>query len=232
MEDDDKIQYAIDNTEVLRPPKQSLATFGTSDINYYLVTEPVYTELMGGGDETVIREGRVTAARPKIITPSYLMNLFEGFEHGSEFAQYMIRKYGPHEPGLLYQYKNEPKKVTIVSDPLFEVVRKLNKMIDSKGDPLAAIIKGVDEVWDVSLMKFVHDITAGSLYTNVMELGGRGLLDIDGSGIPRDARDRIEELFEQIRRGEAEPFELKTELDRWGLFEEYEDRFFRLFRRW
>ena len=35
-------------------PQRRLATFGTTDIYYYLVTEPVYEELMPGGEETVI----------------------------------------------------------------------------------------------------------------------------------------------------------------------------------
>jgi hypothetical protein len=54
-------------------------------------------------------------------------------------------------------------------------------------------------------------------------------LNTDAQGVPADARLRIEELFRQVARGEREPRELKEELDRWGLFDEYEDRFFTLF---
>ena len=159
MDTDEKIQYALEHTEVLRPPKQRLATFGLTNMYYYLVTEPVYAELLHKVEETVIREGRVIAERPKIVTPSYLVNLFEGFQHGREYAEFIHRKYGAHEPGLLYRYRNEPGEVNIVSSPLNEVVDTLNQRIDQKGDPLSAIIKGVDEMWDVSVMKFIHDIT-------------------------------------------------------------------------
>jgi hypothetical protein len=231
MDAEKEMQYAIEHTEVLRPPKQALATFGTSNICYYLVTEPSYAELTGVGDEMVIRQGRVIAERPQIVTPSYLVNLFEGFEHGKEYAQFMLRKHGPHEPGLLYRYQNELKETNIVSSPLVEVVNRLNEILDKEANPLSAIIKGVDEMWDVSLMKFIHDFTRSSLRSNVMELGRRGLLDIDGRGIPAEARITIEKLFEQVRKGERQPYELKLELDRWGLFEEYEDRFFQLFHR-
>ena len=62
-------------------------------------------------------------------------------------------------------------------------------------------------------------------------MGRRGLLGIDAAGVPADARVRIDELFEMAAKGEFEPRELKSELDRWGLFEEYEDRFFNLFKR-
>jgi hypothetical protein len=39
MEIDERIQYAIKRTEVLRPPEQSLATFGSTNVYYYIVTE-------------------------------------------------------------------------------------------------------------------------------------------------------------------------------------------------
>ncbi|MBM3149372.1 MAG: hypothetical protein FJZ88_05000, partial [Chloroflexi bacterium] len=60
MEVDERIQYAIERTEVLRPPQQSLATFGATNIYYYIVTELVESA-------NVVREGRVIAARPKIV---------------------------------------------------------------------------------------------------------------------------------------------------------------------
>ena len=50
-------------------------------------------------------------------------------------------------------------------------------------------------------------------------------------GIPVDVRQRIEGLFDSVLRGDYEPYELKLELDRWGLFEEYEDRFLSVFRK-
>jgi proteasome assembly chaperone (PAC2) family protein len=44
-------------------------------------------------------------------------------------------------------------------------------------------------------------------------------------------RERIEQLFEQARRDRAKAFELKQELDRLGVFKDYEDRFLDLFKR-
>ncbi len=92
-------------------------------------------------------------------------------------------------------------------------------------------IKGVDDLWDVSLLKFIKELTEGSIRSNIFELGRRGLLNIDSAGVPMDARLRIEELFRQVERDETDPSMLKRELDRWGLFHEYEDRFLSLFRR-
>jgi proteasome assembly chaperone (PAC2) family protein len=44
-------------------------------------------------------------------------------------------------------------------------------------------------------------------------------------------RRRLEELFEQATRERTKTFELKRELDRLGVFAEYEDRFLNLFRK-
>lgn len=228
--DDERIREAVRQTEILRPPKRSLATFGTTNVYYYLVTEPAYSELVKSAAETVIREGRVIAERPKIVTPYYLSRL-EGFSsEAKKYFDMLIKTYGSNAPGLFYTYKNEPKELTIVSDSLLAVVEKLNDDIDKRGDPLASIIRGQDELWDVSLMKFIYEMTRSSLPDNLLQMETRGLLDIDSSGVPADARVRIEELFNKVARGGLDPSELKKELDHWGLFEEYEDRFFTIFK--
>jgi len=132
---------------------------------------------------------------------------------------------------LFYTYRNEPKELNIVSDNLLSVVEKLNTEIDKRGEPLTSIIKGEDELWDVSLMKFIYEITRSSLPDNLAQMGNRGLLDMDSSGVPSDARLKIEELFDKVLQGASEPGELKAELDRWNLFDEYEDRFLTIFKR-
>jgi hypothetical protein len=143
MEADDKIQYAIEHTEVVRAPMQSLATFGTTNINYYLVTELAAWV-------NVVREGRVIASRPKIVTPSYLINL-EGFSsQARKFIEMMAERH-PHEPGIFYTYRNEPGEMNIVSESVNAVVDKINHLIDDRRDPLTAIIKGVEALWDLHM---------------------------------------------------------------------------------
>jgi hypothetical protein len=229
--DDEKIRKAVEYTEILRAPRQSLYTFGTTNIYYYLVTEPAYSELVDTGTETVVREGRVLAERPKIVTPYYLAGL-EGFSADARrYFESLIQEYGPNVPGLLYAYKNEPKELNIVSGHWQSVVDKINAEIDQRNDPLAAIIKGLDELWDVALIRFIFEMTRRSLSDNIGQMGARGLLDVDSSGIPADVRLRIERLFRQVSRREISPESLKEELDRWGLFDEYEDRFLNIFRK-
>ncbi len=231
MEIDERILNAVQQTEILRPPKQTLSTFGATNIYYYLLTEPIYTELDNKATETVIREGRVIAQKPRVVTPYYLTRL-EGFSADARhYFEMLLQENGPNAPGIFYTYKNEPKEMNIVSDSIPVVVDKLNAEIDRRGDALASIIKGKDELWDVSLMKFIYEVTRYSVGDNVRDFGARGLLGMDRHGIPGEARMRIEQLFGKVEAGEIEPRELKDELDRWDVFDEYQDRFLGLFKK-
>ena len=228
--DDERIQNAARHTEILRHPQQHLSTFGITNIYYYLVTEPSYKELADDTNETVVREGRVIAERPQIVTPYYLTRL-EGFSYDArQYFDMLMRMHGPDVPGLFYTYKNEPKGLNIVSDSWPEVVGKLNEEIDKKNDPLASIIKGQDDLWDVSLLKFIYEITSRSMQSNIHQLGSRGLLGMSPGGVPIGARQKIEDMFRQVAQGECKADELEAELNRWGVFEEYQDRFFALIR--
>ncbi|HVC32619.1 MAG TPA: hypothetical protein VNL16_03825 [Chloroflexota bacterium] len=224
------IQAIAEQTTVIRAPVQPLATFGITTVTYHLVTAPALTEDNARTEEAVIRTGVITANRPQLVTPSYLINLFDGFEHGEEFARYLLSSYGANAPGLLYTYKNDLQDTNVVSDPPDTVAHRLADQLNREGQVHAAVIRGVDHYWDVSLMKFIHDLTVGSLGQTIGDLGRRGLLGVD-RGVPRAARAHIEELFAGVAAGEIEPLQLKTELDRWDLFDEYEDRFLGMFRR-
>jgi len=224
----ERIEYAARHTEIVRYPRQHLATFGVTNIYYYLLTEPTYSEISDGTNETVIREGRVIAERPKIVTPYYLTHL-EGFSYDArQYFQKLMMMQGPNAPGLFYTYKNESKGLNIVSDKLPAVIEKLNTEIDEKDDPLATIIKGQDDLWDVSLLKFIYEITSRSVHNNVAQMGSMGMFGASQGGIPVGVRQTIEEMFNQAWRGEIRTYELEQELNRWGVFEEYQDRFFSL----
>jgi hypothetical protein len=228
--DGEKIENAARQTEILRHPRQHLATFGITNIYYFLVTEPIFSEITNDANETVIREGRVIAERPKIVTPYYLTHI-EGFSYDARrYFETLLSIHGPNAPGLFYTYKNEPKGLNIVAKRWPAVVDKLNADIDKKGDPLTSIIKGQDDLWDVSLLKFIYEVSTQSAPSNIAQLGSRGLLGMSHGGIPVGARQVIEEMFGQVIRGEIKAHDLEIELSRWGVFEEYQDRFFALVR--
>lgn len=223
MGPDEKIQAAISNTFVLRFPRQQLATFGITNIYYYMVTE-----LMP--DVNVVREGRVIAARPKIVTPAYLLNV-EGFSGMARRYVQMAAEENPHEPGILYSYKNEFGEMSVAAEPLGSIVDNINRRIDNRGDPLSTIIRGVEEMWDVSLIKFTVDLTRNSVQRNISELYGQGRFNIDRNGVPDDARDRIEDLMDRTAGDPSLAAELVSELQRWDLWDSYQDRFLQLFRK-
>jgi len=223
MEANDKIKHALDQTELIRAPRRELDTFGSSVIDYYVVTELV-------GNLSVVRDGKVIAERPKIVTPAYLVNV-EGFSEQAKKYISMMARERPYESGIFYRYKNEPGGMNIVSEPIKQVIDKLSSQLEEQHNPLSTIIKGVEELWDVSLLMFIYELTNKSARTNMAEFNRRGFLDIDSSGVPEGARDYIEELFEKASRNLSRAPELVIELNRWGLFPEYQDRFFALFRR-
>ena len=223
----ERIEYAARHTEIVRHPRQHLATFGITNIYYYILSEPTYAEISEASNETVIREGRVIAERPKLVTPYYLTHL-EGFSYDArQYFEKLMMMHGPNAPGLFYTYKNEPGGLNIVSDNMPAVIGKMNDDLDKKNDPLTAIIKGQDDMWDVSILKFIYEITSRSVQSNVAQLNAAGMLGMN-NGIPSGARQTIEEMFGQAHRGEIKVHDLERELNRWGAFEEYQDRFFAL----
>ena len=222
MDMDERIKYALEHTELVRRPRQTLAAFGNSAIEYYVIAELA-------SNISVVRDGKVTAERPRIVTPSYLVNT-EGFSTQARRYIDMMAMESPNDPGIIYRYKNELRNMDVVSEPIDGVVNRLNALLDEQDNPLSIIIKGVEELWDVSLLMFIFDLTRKSIQSNIVEFQRKGLFDVDNSGLPKDARDYIEHLFEQARQDRSRTPELAAELNRWRVFSEYEDRFFALFR--
>jgi len=158
------------------------------------------------------------------------LSSLEGFsDNARRYFDHLTQTYGHSAQGLLYAYRNEPKEMNIVLDNLLAVVARLNESIDRRNDPLTTIIKGLDEMWDIALIKFIFEMTQRSIGDNIRQMNARGLLTRDEKGVPADARTRIDGLFLQAVAGDVNPRVLKDELDRWNIFPEYEDRFLSLF---
>lgn len=222
---------ALEQTYVVRYPKQSLATFGTTRINYYVVTSPVYADSVPGDREGVVRKGRVIAERPAIVTPYYALNVKGFSDDAYDYLQFLADRLGANSPGILYQYRNESDNLEIIGGEPAEIAHRISDDLDGRSENLAVVMVGVDELWDVALLKFMYEFTASSATLNVDEMMGRGLLDPNPAvgGLPTAAVQRIESMFRDVERGRS-PDELKHELDQWGAFEYYEDRFLNIFR--
>ncbi len=240
---DRRIQYAFEQTEILKRPSQLIATFGSSVIHYYVLTEPVYSEFAKDRPETVVREGKVSWSQPKLLTPNYMFRI-EGFsKEAKKLFETLAYEY-PELAGILYQFKvsKELKEMSFVPGSLLTVAENIGREIDKKGDSLSTIIKGVPDLWDLSLSKFILDMMIRSIYlAQIPDFRKKGFLGIDQigqaiitkdkSGIPLIAQEEIGKLFKLAEEGELDPTKLKEELDKWGVFEQYQDRFFNLFRR-
>ena len=125
MEKNHQFNRAIEHSLIVRFPKQRLATFGSTNIKYYVLTEPVYQENDSKEKETVIRTGRVIAEKPKIITPHYAMNL-EGFSQDAyQYFNDVIGQNEGNNPGILYSYKNEIGETNIVHGFTNEVADRI-----------------------------------------------------------------------------------------------------------
>jgi len=223
MEMEDRIREAMLRTELVRSPRRRLSTFGSTTVDYYVVTG--LTEGM-----SAVRDGKVLAERPRIVTPYYLLHV-EGFSNDARHYLEMMAHEHPGEPGIFYTYRNEPSSMNVVSEPLAVVLGNLTSRLDAEDSPLSAVIKGVEDAWDLAVMMFVYDLTRRAVGGHVADFQRRGLLDTDSSGVPNAARQQIEMLFAVVREERSRASDLVTELKRWGVYEEYEDRFLSLFRK-
>ena len=195
---------AIEQTYVAKFPQQHLATFGSTNISYFVVTEPIYTAIDSNKKdlEGVLRKGRVIAEKPTLITPTYAMNL-DGFSQSAyDYMKHASEVHGPNSPGILYQYRNEPENLEILSGIPSEIASRITGDLQAKKDDLSVVIVGVDEFWDVALLKFIYEYTASSVF-NTDQFRSKGLLDPQPSagGLPRVAVDQIEEMFKSVQKG-------------------------------
>lgn len=170
----DDFQYAMENTRVVVPPERRLETFGTTNVHYVLITED-----MDRVDLSRIREGRIEAERPEIISPQTMARLMlEGF--GEEAAQFAdaISAHGRNFTFLKYGFYIRRREIKMheVYEPFEAVVARVAEQVKQKRDPFSAVVAGVDDSWEVCLLKFMMDLISSSGPGNVDDFRRRGLL--------------------------------------------------------
>jgi hypothetical protein len=174
MLSEDTIQYAMENTEVIVAPQRRIATFGDTSFRFFLVTE-----LMDSANQVRVRDGRLHAERPQIITPGHFRRmLVEGFGENAEHFAGWLREHAPQLAVLKYgfQFRKTDVSDEIVHDPLADVVGRLRAEVEASDDPLSAVIHGVDEGWEICLLKFASDMIQESSGANFGDFRKRGLL--------------------------------------------------------
>ncbi len=214
--------YAVNNTEVVQMPDNKLETFGTTLLRYHLISE-----LMDNVSQVRIREGQVQAQRPTILTPqAFADDMLEGF--GSEAQQYLdwLQQHEGDLQILQYGFVIEKTETNdhIVTDSIEAVVDNVKSSIAARNDPLAAIVIGVEEPWEVCLLKLLRDVVRESASTNIHDFQRANLLAPSADQI----RNEVETQFSKASKDAAFISDLGDYLQRHGLFSTYEDRFFAL----
>jgi hypothetical protein len=170
----DDFQYAMENTRVILAPSRRIETFGSTSFRFHLVTE-----LMDHVNQVRVRDGRLHAERPQIISPAHYSHLLlEGFgDKARTFADWLERN-GENLAILKYGFQFRKTEVVeeVVHAGVEEVLGRVRERVKSSDEPLSAIIHGVDDAWEVCLLKFSMDLIRQSSGGNLGDFRGRNLL--------------------------------------------------------
>lgn len=220
--------YAAKSTRIVYSPPKVLETFGETSVRYFMLTEVLDTV-----GQVRIRQGKVSAQRPRVIMPRYFVN-HALVNFGEEARQYIETALRSTEGLRIIEYglqfsKEEYSEET-VQGVVDEVSEQVARTARSNDHDLCGVIIGVDDHWEVSLLRFIHDIVRRSLPQNARDMASRGLLQASSNNVPNAIRIEIESDFRAAQGNRGRARALGEKLRAYGLFEEYEDRFFDLFR--
>ena len=165
--------YAAKSARFILEPSHRLETFANTLVNYHLVSE-----LDDHPGKIRIREGRLEAHQPLVITPHFQETEFEGF--GSEARSYFefLKENEEHLRILQYGYqlKSDNFSEQIVTDRLSVVTERVKAEVLASGDKFSAVIQCVDEPWDVALVELWLREVNRSAKGNISELQKSGKL--------------------------------------------------------
>ena len=142
--------YAAKSARFLLEPSHRLETFGNTLVNYHLVSE-----LPDHPGKVRVREGRLEAHQPLVITPQVAEIETEGL--GDEAKAYLeFLKENEKDLRILqygYHLKSDNFSEQIVTDRLSVVTERVKSEVLASNDKFAAVVQCVDEPWDVALVE-------------------------------------------------------------------------------
>lgn len=169
------IDYAMRHTRVLYVPDRRIDSFGDTRFNFRLITEPM--------DEVGvcrIRSGWVEANRPRILRPADLRSIeTEGF--GADAARFFewMQAHGARLQALFeygFRFGRSDVSEELVHESVVEVRDRVVQESLGSGDPFRAVIEGVDDAWEVSLLYFMLEMIQKSHEINIFDFRRRGLI--------------------------------------------------------
>src|SRR6266404_6149322 len=152
----DSFDYAIENTRVIVAPEQQIATFGHTSFKFYLISE-----LMDRVDQVRVRNGKIHAERPQILAPEhYSRLLLEGFGEKAQRYVDQLRERLRDIAVLRYGFQFRKTNVTeeTLRDSIDAVISRTKRQVENGNELLSAVIHGVDDAWEVCLLKFTIDL--------------------------------------------------------------------------
>ena len=165
--------YAAKSARFIVEPSHRLETFGNTLVNYHLISE-----LLDHPGKVRIREGRLEAHQPLVITPHVEEVELDGF--GDEAKAYLefLKENEKHLRILRYGYhlKSDNFSEQIVTERLSVVTERVKSEILASGDKFAAVVQCVEEPWDVALVELWLREVNRSARGNIDELQRNGKL--------------------------------------------------------
>lgn len=221
------IWYAARSTQIVYMPPKILETFGESHVHYVVVSED-----MDRPSALKLRSGIVTAERPRIITPTYFrQRAVENF--GDDAQKYFDEVLSKEVNARFLEYGLRFGKQEFHEESISGNVREVAEQAaaDAQDDleKLQGVIIGPDDAWEVSLMHFITQLVQHSLPFHARDIARHGLFDLQ-DGVPRAILDEIDDDFSQCTTLEKAR-NLGAKLREYGLFQQFEDRFYELYRR-
>lgn len=212
--------YAVNNTELITTPTNRLETFGDTVVNYYMICEQ-----MDSVDQIRVREGHLKALKPAIITPQSLGQV-DVETLGDEAQQYAdwLAEHGGDLRILQYGFSLQKQELReyVVTDHINNVLDRVKREVAEKNDPLSSILIGVDDPWQVCLMKLMVDLVQHSAQGNMLDLHQQSL------NLQQSLTQNIDQAFLDASRDPTLINGLADMLKARGLWEKNEDRFFAL----
>lgn len=170
----DTVQYALETTQVLYEPDRRIDTFGSTRFEFQLLSE-----LMDTVGAVRIRTGEMEANKPQIISPEgYNEISTEGFGQNAEKLFEWLEEKGEMPKMLQYGFQFKRGDVTeeLVHEPIESVRGRLVDQAKREGRPMQTVIEGVDDAWEICLLRFSMEMISKSQGINVFDFKRKGLL--------------------------------------------------------
>ena len=165
--------YAAHKAKIILAPSHRLETFGNTIVNYRLVSE-----LEDNPGKVRIREGRLEAHRPLVLTPDFSAIDAEGFSPEASAYLEWLRENESNLRILRYGYclRRDNFSEQIVTDRLSVVTQRVKDEVMALHDDFAAVVQGVDDPWDVALVELWRHEVMRSTRHNIKDLQEKGKL--------------------------------------------------------